>query len=90
MDRMGDVVRKTDEAERALDMQILNDTIKKNIQAEKREQDNQKRAVQRYKELQIGLKKQVEEQQKKREKERRLNDKYVKSVNEQVEKDLKA
>lgn len=56
MDQMGDVVKKTDEAERAFDLQILNEALRKEKNAEEQEKQEKLKAMSRHKQLQIGLK----------------------------------
>lgn len=53
---MGDVVKKTDEAERAFDLQILNEALRKEKNAEEQEKQEKLKAMSRHKQLQIGLK----------------------------------
>ena len=80
MDRMGEVVKKTDEAEKALDLQILNAALKKGREAEELEKEKARKFVLKNKQLYIGLKEQVDAKQRKREQERRKNEDFVQMV----------
>lgn len=88
MDRMGDVVKKSDEAEKALDLQILNAALKKGRDDEKAEKEKAKQFIQKNKQMMKGLKEQVDAKRLEREQERQKNLQYAKTVIETDNKDI--
>lgn len=89
INRMGEVFKKSDTAERAHDKRILEQQLLKDKEAEKAEKQKKDRARQQNLRMLEELDQQIVEKQKQKEKELKNNQKYIKMVISQDESDKK-
>ena len=80
MNRMGDVVKKSDAAEREFDRKILRDQLQKDKQAAEAERKVMELSRQRNRQIKVSLDAQIEEQRKVREMELKDRQEYIQQV----------
>lgn len=86
---MGEVLKKSDAAEKAEDVRILNQQLEKDKQAAKREQEQANHARQLNIQIKKELDVQVKEKNQKKQLELKENQKYIKMIMNQDEEDNK-
>lgn len=87
MDRMGDVIRKNNDADRKFEEQLLRDALQKDKENELKEKKMKEQAKQRDLNLIAELNEQIKDKQRQREREVEQNEQYIKMVIDQDERD---